>query len=166
MEGTIAIKFGSFEVSCSGSESFIDKSFPIALQQAKEIYLELGLPTGGDSKTLETNESGSEAGPASANPTSLTVSTICAKLKVNSGPELVMAACFSLHRQSRASASRKEIINEMRNATSYFKGSYISNLSASLKNLVVGGKLLEQSKDVFAIDAATIGVMESQLGLN
>jgi hypothetical protein len=165
MEGAITIKFGSFEVSCTGSESFIEKSFPVALQHVKEVYLELGLPAESNPEPVEINESTPVVG-SGANPSSLTVSTICAKLKVNSGPELVMAACFSLHRQGRTSASRKEIITEMRNAASYFKATYISNLSGSLKNLVVANKLLEQAKDVFAIDAATIGAMESQLGLN
>ena len=165
MEGTITIKFGSFEVSCSGSESFIEKGFPVALENAKNVFQELGLPIASDQQSAENGDAVSEAKPAS-NSSSLTVSTICAKLKVNSGPDLVMAACFSLHRQGRVSASRKEIILEMRNAASYFKQTYISNLSASLKNLVVAGKLLEQAKDVFAIDAGTIGTMESQLGLN
>jgi hypothetical protein len=165
MEGTITIKFGSFEVSCTGSESFIEKSFPLALKNAKEVFLELGLPLPSGPETVETGDSAPET-KYGTNGTSLTVSTICAKLKANSGPDLVMAACFSLHRQGRVSASRKEIIIEMRSAASYFKQTYINNLSANLKNLVVGGKLLEQAKDVFAIDAATIGVMESQLGLN
>jgi hypothetical protein len=163
MESSITIKFGSFEISCSGSEAFIEKSFPAALQNAKEVYLELGVPLGDETTNTNTPE---KAPPTTNGRMPLAISTIAAKLRVDSGSSLVMAACLSLHRQGRHSCNRKEIVAEMKRATSYFKASYVNNLSASLRTLVVGGKLLEQAKDVFAIDATTAETMESQLGIS
>ncbi len=59
--------------------------------------------------------------------------------------------------------TRKELIIAMRAAPSYFKESYVSNLSVSLKRLVVDETLREIGTDTFALSAKTISDLEPKL---
>lgn len=90
--------------------------------------------------------------------------TIAAKMKANSGPDLVIAACTHLTLiKNRETFERKEIIEEMKTATHYWKQSYLSNLSKNLGNLVKSEKLRDVGKDRYALAAQTREEMEQLL---
>lgn len=83
---------------------------------------------------------------------------------VNSGPELILAACAHLTLvKGKESFTRKEIIEEMNTAKSYLKRSYISNLSKSLTNLVKSGKISETGREIYSLTAQTRKEMEQLL---
>jgi hypothetical protein len=93
----------------------------------------------------------------------MTITSISAKLKVESGSDLLLAACVSLTRSGRQSFSRKDLTQEMRQASGYFKESYVSNLTKSFQTLVGSGKLLEVSKEVYALSANALQEAEVRL---
>jgi hypothetical protein len=93
----------------------------------------------------------------------MTITSISAKLKVESGSDLLLAACISLTRSGRQSFSRRDLTQEMRQASGYFKETYISNLTKSFQSLVSSGKILEVSKDVFALSATALQDAEARL---
>jgi hypothetical protein len=94
-----------------------------------------------------------------------TTSTIAAKMKASQGTDLILAAALRMMRgQNMESFSRDQLITEMRSATTYFKTTYISNLSKYIDTLVKSGKLMEVAKNTYALSAATMQELENQIG--
>jgi hypothetical protein len=58
---------------------------------------------------------------------------------------------------------RKNILAEMQTASNYYKQTYCSNLSSSLSSLVKDNKLIERSKDNYALAASAKQSMEATL---
>ena len=82
------------------------------------------------------------------------INTIAARLNVSSGPALVLAAvAHSAFVQKKELATRREITDEMKNATAYYRPSYQSNLSSYLSGLVKDGTLNEIRKGEYALSA-------------
>src|SRR5207245_11520222 len=84
-----------------------------------------------------------------------TTSTLAARLKAASGPELIVAASARLtfvlgHRSFR----RKQILEEMRTASGYFRSTYSANLTKYLRSLAKAGTLIEASQGMYALSAA------------
>ncbi|MEM5401137.1 MULTISPECIES: hypothetical protein [Paraburkholderia] len=93
-----------------------------------------------------------------------TTTTIAARLKVESGPELVLAAAARLTMAEGHSVfTRKQLINEMRSAHSYFKETYVKNLSGSVHRLLKDNKLNEPSKGNLALTASCRAELEARL---
>ncbi len=68
--------------------------------------------------------------------------TIATLLKVKSACDLAIAAAAHLTLvQKKERLSRKEILDEMKSATSFFKASYANNHSSTLKALTNGDRL-------------------------
>jgi hypothetical protein len=163
MTSSISIKISGFEVSCTASEEFIKDELLAVIKAAAEVY---------ETTKNSTDIEGTKNPPSSENVirthknalNPITVTTIASKLKVNSGSTLVLAACLSLHRSGKQNYSRKEITAEMKKASTYFKKTYLNNLTTSLKTLIDSGKLLEQTTNVYAIEATTLQGLEKQVG--
>ena len=86
----------------------------------------------------------------------MTTNTIAGRLDVKTGPDLVLAACAHLCFVKGADTfERKNILAEMQSASNYYKKTYSSNLSKYLSKLVKDGKLIERSKEVYALSAGT-----------
>jgi hypothetical protein len=97
----------------------------------------------------------------------MSTNTIASKLGMNSGPDLIIAACANLTLvKNKETFHRKDILAEMKTASNYYKGSHSNNLSASLKSLVSGDKLIERTKDVFALTASEKKSIKLKLGAN
>ncbi len=93
-----------------------------------------------------------------------TVSTYAAKLKVASGPDLIIASLLQAAMvDGTASLKRKELHAKMKSATAYYKATYNSNLTASLKNLVKAGDINEVATDEYAIAPAKRTALEPQV---
>jgi hypothetical protein len=153
-EATFSIKIGKNESSCTGTEAFLSQQIPVILEYLKE----LGRSTEIEDDIEETDDS---AGSGSKI-TNLAVNSIAAKMNVKSGTDLILAAVFSLTQGEKAKASRPEIIEEMKKATSYFKKSVINNLSNYLSTLIKEGKLLEQSSENYALSVGARADIESK----
>lgn len=155
IEATFSIKIGNNELSCTGTESFLTQQIPVILDYLKEF----GTPT----ETGNTREEASRGTGNGSKTGYLAVNSIAAKMNVTSGTDLILAAVFSLTQGEKAQASRPEIINEMRKATSYFKKSVVNNLSNYLSTLIKEGELLEQASENYALSVKARAEIESKL---
>lgn len=149
----IKIKLGPIEVEYEGSEDFLKVELPALLSAVAELYQKSNIaPTNLSDLALP-----SEPPPLASRNTGqlqMTTGAIAARLQVNSGSELVLAAAAHLSLvKGLPFFSRKALIDEMRSATAYFKQSYIGNLSAALNTLTKNSKLNEPSKNNYALTA-------------
>lgn len=111
----------------------------------------------------------SAGGAASTNPPptprhGVTVRTIAARLRVDSGSELLLAAAASLAIFKGASHfSRQELHDEMKEAAGFYKTSYGSNLSNYIDTLMKNGSLLEMGKETYALSDAARQTLEQKI---
>lgn len=159
MISKIKLKIGPVEVEYEGEETFFKEELPKIISEISSLIKATGIEKYSESVSKKEGQlfsNGTENSPLG------TTSTIAAKLKVSSGSELALAAALRLM-QNSTSFSRDQLISEMRSATTYFKNSYISNLSKSIDTLIKGQKLMEISKNVYAVSAATLEDMRNKL---
>lgn len=157
----IRIKLGAIEVEYEGSEAFLKEELPQLLAAVSDLHAKSGgspltqdIPGSSDASAQGTGGKKIEA----------TTASIAARLQVKSGPELIMAAVaritFALGQDV---CSRQNITQEMKSAASYYKKTYLSNLSNYLDVLVKDKKLNELSSGNYALTAAARADMESRL---
>jgi len=158
----IKIKIGHVEIEYEGTHEFLREDFLLLLTRVVELRERLAADIGEPNAT--------DAGRSNTQPTKLksivvgTVSAIAAKLQVESGPDLVIAAAAKLtFVDGKESFSRKELLDAMRSGPSYMKPSYSSNLSQALKTLLSDGRITEPSTDQIALMAAERAKLEPQL---
>lgn len=151
----IRIKTGSIEIEFEGTEEFLKTEIPVLLK----IVSELPQSSGGTTHPSKISSEGSGAPPAV-----LSVNSVAAKLNVDTGPDLILAACLSLsHFKGQLTYSRKDITKEMRGASTYFKTTYSSNLTGSIDRLIADGKLLQNGEDVYSLSAKTLEELKGRL---
>lgn len=166
MSASVLIKIGNVELQCTGSEEFLKEQMEhlLSFADAQSSKVPSDSSTDNGNSNAFNNSSGASNGAVSpANGSPLSISSIAAKLGVASGPDLIMAACLRMGRGGQSTFKRSEITTEMRSATAYFKATYVGNLTRYLNTLVQGGKLLEQSKDVYAQPAGALEELESRV---
>ncbi|NYF88827.1 hypothetical protein RBB79_04770 [Tunturiibacter empetritectus] len=146
------LKIGSIDIQVSGSEEYLKEQIPIVLEYVKPHVT-------GMASVPHT--------PAADRPHTthkeMGLNTIAAKLAVKSGTDLIMAAVIGLSRKGKSTSSRKELMDEMKLATSYYKVTYAGNMTSYLKTLVTQQRLLEQSADNYALPAAVLTELDQKL---
>jgi hypothetical protein len=158
MTSKIHIRMGTVEVDFEGTEDFIRNDLrgiiasvsglPKATSVVSDMPVDIPVSAEGVAPRIN----------------GLTTASIAAKLGVNSGPELVIAAAGRLAVIDRQDTyTRQQLLKEMKSAAGYYKKSYRSNLSGSLQRLVSEGKLLETAADTFALAPATKADVSSKL---
>jgi LytS/YehU family sensor histidine kinase len=156
----IKIKLGNIELDFEGTEEYIRSDLP--------SLLELICTYSATASNVESDTEESEELPANPDlatqKVQMTTNTIAAKLNVKSGSDLVLAACAHLCLVKGVSMfERKNILAEMQTASNYYKQTHSSNLSTSLSTLVKGNKLIERSKDKYALTAQAKQELEATL---
>jgi len=156
----IRIKLGKLEIKFEGSESFLENHIQnlvellasvTPIESESEIEEE-------ESELLEEKES------SKTKKIDMSTSTIANKLGAASGRDLVLAACAHLHLvKGHEKYERKNILAEMKTATSYYKKTYTNNLTAMLQRLVKSGELNEIGENVYALEAKKAKGLESSL---
>lgn len=146
------VSLGALEFDYEGSEEFFKAeiiSTIEALLQLKPINSSEGV---GNKPTADSNrETGS---PLSGQPLLMSTNNIAAKLASKSGPDLVIAACAHIAIVlGKDTFTRKEILDDMQSATSYYKESYSKSLSYALTSLLKDNKLIERSSSLYALPA-------------
>ncbi|MEA5477986.1 hypothetical protein VB774_10185 [Pseudanabaena galeata UHCC 0370] len=163
LSSKIRIKLGEIELEFEGTEQYIRSDLPNLLEQiCTYSVLEANQPK------LEVDIEESEELPANPDPTKqkvqMTTNSIAAKMEVKTGTDLLLAACAHLCLVKGIELfERKNILAEMQTASNYYKESYGGNLSKSLSTLVKTNKLIERSKDKYALTAKTKQEMEANL---
>jgi hypothetical protein len=96
----------------------------------------------------------------------LTTSSIAAKLGCKTGPDLIIAAAAHLGLiKQQSQYTRAEIVREMKSATAFFNKNFVSNLSKSLKTLVQSDQLNEVGTDTYALPSTETAKLKTKLGL-
>lgn len=169
----IRIKLGAIEVEYEGSETFLKEELPALLSAVSDLYQKSqasnfpnddGIDSLGGSAPA--NGAGNLNGAGGAQSTSSigTTTSIAARLKVNSGPELAIAAAARLALgEGRPVFTRKQLIAEMKSAPNYYKENYLKNLSSTIHRLLKDGKLNEPSTGNLTLTASYKSELESRL---
>jgi len=150
MTSKIRIKMGPIEIEYEGSESFLKEELPELLRAVSNLYKESELQ--GEISQGEPSVEGSVGAPKFQ----ATTGSIAAKLNSKTGSDLILAAAahftFVLGKNT---FTRKELHKEMKTASGYYKNTYRGgNLTGYLNSLIKDGKLLEPSKDNYALSAS------------
>lgn len=163
MTAKIRIKLGQVEVEYEGPEDFLRDELQDLLSAVVELHQANGDADANSSSTTKMEGNAAKAAPPGEY--TGTVNTWAAKLGAKSGPDLVIAAMAKLTLvDGLPTVSRATLLSEMKSATSYYKKSYGSNLSVSLKGLVTSDRLREISKDTFALSATEKSSVASRYG--
>ena len=142
----IKIKLGAIEVEYEGSETFLKEELPALLTAVADLYQKsqpdapstTAVDATGDNAPI--NGTMNPNGAANGNGASLNIGTttsIAARLKVQSGPDLALAAAARLtFGDGRSVFTRKQLISEMKSAPNYYRESYLKNLSSTIHRLL------------------------------
>lgn len=156
----IKIKLGNIELDFEGTEEYIRGDLPSLLEL---ICAYSATANDVDHETEEAEELPANPDVATQK-IQMTTNTISAKLNVKTGSDLVLAACAHLCLVKGISTfERKNILAEMQTASNYYKQNHSSNLSKNLSSLVKDNKLIERSKDEYALTAQAKQELESTL---
>lgn len=142
MESKIRIKLGPIEIEYEGSETFLKQELPDLIKTVTEL-----------SKSAEVDTIDvSDKGGAGTGKIQLSTTSIAAKLSCSSGPDLITAAAAHLTLVKKAKTfTRKQLTDEMRTASGYFKATYRDNLTSSLKRLLRKDILNEPSTGHYSL---------------
>ena len=162
MDHKIRIKIGSIEIEYEGTENYLKNDLPELIDK----LVSLNLPNVNEKES--TTDSASKIDDKTTNAAiQFSSNTISAKLGVKSGTDLIIAACAHLtFVQNKETFQRKDILTEMQTANNYYKNSYSANLTPYLKSLVNTHKLIERTKDTYALNATEKNRIKSVLNVD
>ncbi len=158
MNGKVRIKFGAMEIDFEGSEQFLKDEFLEMITTIYGLAKESGVDLFQNSiRQSETNSFVNSIGTIGMN-------TVAQKLLANNGPSLTLAAAVKLDVVDKKSKfTSKEILAEMRKATSYFKSSYSKNCATNISSLIKSGKLNDVGSGYYSIPATLKGELANKL---
>lgn len=146
MASKLRIKVGTLEIDYEGSEEFNKADLLALLEALHKIRAESG-------SDLADVEQGDSDKVVKQTGDTLSTSTVAQRLGADSGPLLALAAMAKLIISAGAeSATRKQILAEMKLAKSFYKSSYGSNLGNTLKRLVQDGALHEVGTNNYSLN--------------
>lgn len=158
MTSKIRIKMGAIEVEYEGSEQFLKKELQELLSAVSSLYAQSGAKNGAEppvTHSVAENGSTKVAG---------TTATIAGKLACKSAPELMIAAAAHLALvANKAEFSRKELLDQMKNASGYYKASMTNNLGNYVNNRVKAGELVEVRKGHYALSPKKLAELRTSL---
>jgi hypothetical protein len=155
----IRIKVGHIEIEYEGDAAFLKKDLLDTLKEVQEIQKKHGKAPSKE----EGDKSGfGQEGAGKFDHSTDTISTIT---KVKSGTDLAVAAAAHLHFvKSKPKFSRSELIAEMRTAPSYFKESFVNNMTTYLTQLTKGtDRLRLVAADTYALSNKERQQLETKL---
>lgn len=153
----VKIKVGQIEVEFEGSEEFIKNELVQMVDAISKMHIAKIIPTP-PSQNPANSENSSNGGKGWG------VTTYAANMKVQTGTDLIIATCAYLtFEMEKGTFSRKEVLEEMKGATSYFKANYSKNLSRYFDQLVKNGDLVITSTKLFALSANKKSALEQLL---
>lgn len=159
MESIARLRFkaGSTEVEYEGSASFLEGKLEATVAALME------LAKGAPALTPSAEKSASEKGAQGA--AELSTNTIATILDAKSCADLVIAAAARLSIvDGKLKFTRKEVIAQIKTATTFYKATYKGgNLSGALATLVKAKRLLLQGADEYALSATELKSLEAKL---
>jgi len=156
----IRLKFGVIEIEYEGKSAFLQDDLPNLIERVVGLYATHGSSIPTDSPSQQANGVVASGTLSTAHSTN----TIASHLGVNSGPELAMAAAAHLTFAAKKDTfSRKEILTEMKDATTYYNANMSSNLGKALDTLVKAKRLNQVKVGVYALSASERSTLEAKL---
>tara|TARA_B100000749_G_C18426325_1_gene465865 strand:- start:977 stop:1453 length:477 start_codon:yes stop_codon:yes gene_type:complete len=153
---SIKITAGALTIEYTGEQKFIENGL---LDLVKELS-EVDVPTHVVSNP--TNANGHTGGGTQIN--HLSTNTIASQMSAQSGTDLIIAALAHLQLVAgKDKATRMEISQEMKSATTYYKSTFTSNLSSYFNSLVKAKKLNQIAENTYALSASEREAMEKLL---
>jgi hypothetical protein len=150
----IKLSTGNFDVEFEGEPEFIETKL---LKFVDEV---MGLV--GTAPTSYVSKGGSETMAQMA--LELSTNTIAQVIGVKTGSDLALAAVAKINLvKNKSTAGRQEILDEMKEATTYFKESYASNLTAYLSTLVKSKRVNLVARGTYALAAVERSRLEDNL---
>ena len=166
MENKIKIKLGILEIEYEGSNEYIKNDLPILIDKLNSLTNDVFK---NDIEEINNSDIASETKveTSKVNSENLSINSVAAKIGGKTGNELLIASAAQLNiYQGKDVFSRTDLLNEMKGATNYFKKTYSSNLSKTLKRIVSSGKLIERNGGNYAFSANELSSIKSKLGVN
>ena len=158
----IRLKFGQFEIDYEGPTSFLQSDLSTLMEKVTTFC-----KNHSGASTTDPPPSPEEATePNNKNAgIDLSINAIASRMEKNNASSLVLAACAYLtFVKQKPTFSRKDIMDEMKNATSYFKKSMLGgNLTRTLERLLKDQDLIQSSSNNYALGAAKKAEMEKLL---
>lgn len=144
---SIRISTGSITVEYTGEQSFIEGG---GLLELIKGLTKVEFP----SPPLLPAPSFLPSDASSAQINHLSTNTIASLMGVQSGPDLIIAALAHLQLvKGKDKASRTDISNEMKSATTYFKSTFTGNLTSYFNSLVKAKRLNQVAENMYALSA-------------
>lgn len=154
MESKIRIKMGEVEVEYEGSESFLKRELSAILDAVSRLHDAKGTKAG----------SGVSGASRGGKATIGTTASVAAKLGSKSGTDLMLAAAAKLViGDGLAEFTSKQLHDEMKSATGYYKKSYTNNFTNYLGTLTKSQQLHEVSKGAFSLSQSVKTGLEKKL---
>jgi hypothetical protein len=152
----LKIRVGNVEVEYEGPEAFVNKKLPELIANVAKIKGTGRVRRDGSDEERDTKDKPGEM--------TGTTNTIAAKLGCETGPDLILAAATRLALVlGKSSFMRKELLAEMKQASTYYKKSYKGNLTQNLSSLVKANSLNETAKDTYSLAAGTRADLKKKL---
>ena len=159
----IKVRVGSMEIEYEGDPSFLADGLHGLLDKMSGLTLEKLPKEKGEpsSKSLEKLPQS----PPNNNASSVSTATIAADMKAKTCGELATCALAKLQIVNGSnSASRQDIMREMKTATAYYKQSMRGgNLSQALTALVKAQRLNQLSNDSYSLRAPELQKFEAKI---
>ena len=147
-----ALKNGPFSLDYEGDESFLKNDLAKILEALNHLQL-ASPPLIGHEGDASGSRGAAENGSAPQLPKHST-NTIAKLMNVTTGPDLILAAVAKVILvDGNDVASRREITAEMKAASSYYKKTYLNNLSAYLDTLTKADRVRLVSQDTYGLPA-------------
>jgi hypothetical protein len=151
----IRIVLGALEVEYEGEQSFIEESL---LDLTKSL-----LALQGAVLPANVHAAGPSPGTTAVVP-DMTTNTVAQIMSAKTGSDLVLAAIARVNIvKGSPTVPRAEILDEMKQATTYYKETYASNLSAYLDTLVKSKKVNLVARATYALAASERGRLEAAI---
>lgn len=159
----IRVKVGSIELEYEGAPEFLGDGLNQLLEHVATISR--AVPAEDSQGHAPSSPENTATEPANESPQlQLSTASIAARLGVKSGPELAIAAMAHLEMVKHLqSYSRKEILDEMKTASAYYKKNMSGNHSANVSNLVKSGRVNEVGSGKFCLSATERSKIEAAL---
>ena len=161
------LKIKAFEVSVSleTDEMITFEEVHELLSKIAEAAERIGVPPTpvASSESIDSKISLKQSDGSAGTKIDLHVNAVAEALDAKTGPEVALAAAAYLQLvRGRDSFSRKELLDAMKEATSFYSKSMSGNLSKILKQLV-GDEFTQHSNDNYALKSATIASLRPRL---
>jgi hypothetical protein len=151
----IKISLGNIQVEYEGDQAFIENE----LLGFVERIIDMGGAVPVLAAPVGVQVIGSASSPADAS-----TNTIASLMGVKTGSDLALAAIARINLVKRqGTAARQDILDEMKAATTYYRESYASNLTAYLDTLVKGKRVNLVARATYALAAGERGRLEEMV---